>query len=45
MINISRGPLGIYAPVFNNKIEPTVVVADFRSNGQLRVWAGYMMKV
>ena len=29
MINISRGPLGIYAPVFNNKIEPTVVVADF----------------
>jgi branched-chain amino acid aminotransferase len=29
MINISRGPLGIYAPVFNNKIEPTVIVADF----------------
>lgn len=29
MINISRGPLGIYAPIFNNKIEPTVVVADF----------------
>ena len=29
MINISRGPLGIYAPVFENKIEPTVVVADF----------------
>ena len=29
MINISRGPLGIYAPVFNYKIEPTVVVADF----------------
>lgn len=29
MINISRGPLGIYAPVFNNKLEPTVVVADF----------------
>ena len=29
MINISRGPLGIYAPVFNNKIEPTIVVADF----------------
>ena len=29
MINISRGPLGIYAPVFDNKIEPTVVVADF----------------
>ncbi len=29
MINISRGPLGIYAPVFDNKIEPTIVVADF----------------
>jgi len=29
MINISRGPLGIYAPIFNNKIEPTIVVADF----------------
>ncbi len=29
MINVSRGPLGIYAPVFDNKIESTVVVADF----------------
>ena len=29
MINVSRGPLGIYAPVFENKIESTVVVADF----------------
>ena len=29
MINISRGPLGIYSRIFNNKIEPTVVVADF----------------
>ena len=29
MINVSRGPLGIYAPIFNNKIEPTVVIADF----------------
>jgi len=29
MINISRGPLGIYSPIFDNKIEPTVVVADF----------------
>ncbi len=29
MINVSRGPLGIYAPVFDNKLEPTVVVADF----------------
>ncbi len=29
MINVSRGPLGIYAPVFDNKLEPTVVIADF----------------
>jgi branched-chain amino acid aminotransferase len=29
MINISRGPLGIYAPVFDNKLEPTIVIADF----------------
>jgi branched-chain amino acid aminotransferase len=29
MINISRGPLGIYAPIFGGKLEPTVVIADF----------------
>ena len=29
MINISRGPLGIYAPVFEGKLEPTIVIADF----------------
>ncbi len=29
MINVSRGPLGIYAPIFNNRIEPTIVIADF----------------
>jgi len=29
MINISRGPLGIYAEVFNNRLEPTVIIADF----------------
>jgi len=29
MINISRGPLGIYAPVFEGDIGPTVVIADF----------------
>jgi len=29
MINVSRGPLSIYAPVFDYKIEPTLVVADF----------------
>lgn len=29
MINVSRGPLGIYGRVFNGVLEPTVVVADF----------------
>ena len=29
LINVSRGPLGIYSAVFDNKLEPTVVVADF----------------
>ena len=29
MINVSRGPLSIYAPIFGNKLEPTVVIADF----------------
>jgi len=29
MINVSRGPLGIYAPVFDGKMEATVVIADF----------------
>ncbi len=29
MINISRGPLGVYSQVFNNVLEPTVIVADF----------------
>jgi branched-chain amino acid aminotransferase len=29
MINVSRGPLEIYAPVFDGKLEPTVVIADF----------------
>jgi len=29
MINVSRGLLSIYAPVFDNKIEPTVIIADF----------------
>jgi branched-chain amino acid aminotransferase len=29
MINVSRGPLGIYAPIFDGKLEPTVVIADF----------------
>lgn len=29
MINVSRGPLGIYHEVFGGRIEPTVVIADF----------------
>ena len=29
MINVSRGPLSIYSPIFGGKIEPTVVIADF----------------
>jgi len=29
MINVSRGPLGIYKEVFGGKLEPTVIVADF----------------
>lgn len=29
MINVSRGPLSIYADIFGGKLEPTVVVADF----------------
>lgn len=28
VINVSRGPLGIYSKVFNGKLEPTVVIAD-----------------
>jgi branched-chain amino acid aminotransferase len=29
MINVSRGPLGLYAPIFDNKMEPTICIADF----------------
>ena len=29
MINVSRGPLGLYSEVFDGKMEPTVVIADF----------------
>ena len=29
MINVSRGPLGMYKMVFDGKLEPTVVIADF----------------
>ena len=29
MINVSRGPLGVYAPIFDYNLEPTLVVADF----------------
>jgi branched-chain amino acid aminotransferase len=29
MINVSRGPLGIYREIFDGVLEPTVIVADF----------------
>jgi len=29
MINVSRGPLSIYSEIFDNKLEPTIMVADF----------------
>lgn len=29
LINVSRGPLSIYSHVFDNKLEPTIVIADF----------------
>jgi branched-chain amino acid aminotransferase len=29
MINVSRGPLGIYSHVFGGQLKPTVVIADF----------------
>ena len=29
MINVSRGPLAMYKMVFDGKVEPTVVIADF----------------
>lgn len=29
MINVSRGPLGIYSDIFEGALEPTVIVADF----------------
>lgn len=29
MINVSRGPLSIYSEIFNGKLVPTVIIADF----------------
>ena len=29
MINVSRGPLGIYADIFGGQLQPTVAIADF----------------
>lgn len=29
MINVSRGPLAIYGDIFEGKIEPTIIIADF----------------
>lgn len=29
MINVTRGPLSIYSQVFDGKLEPTIIIADF----------------
>jgi len=29
MINVSRGPLSIYSEIFDHKLEPTIIIADF----------------
>ncbi len=29
VINVSRGPLGIYSEIFGGKLEPTIIIADF----------------
>lgn len=29
MINVTRGPLSIYSQIFDDKLEPTVIIADF----------------
>ena len=41
MINISRGPLGIYSHIFGGKLEPTIVVADFPLKWTVASMAGY----
>lgn len=41
MINISRGPLGIYSHIFGGKVEPTIVVADFPLKWTVASMAGY----
>ena len=40
IIEVSRGPLGIYSEIFEGKMEPTVVIADF----PLRYTVSYMGK-
>jgi branched-chain amino acid aminotransferase len=40
IIEVSRGPLGIYSPIFKDKMEPTVIVADF----PLKFTVSYMSK-
>lgn len=41
MINISRGPLGIYAPIFGGKMDPTVIIADFPLKWTVAAMAQY----
>lgn len=40
IIEVSRGPLGIYSSIFNHELKPTVVVADF----PLKYTVSYMGK-
>ena len=44
MINVSRGPLGIYAPIFGGKMEPTVVIADFPLKWTSQAWLAFTTK-
>ena len=44
MINVSRGPLGIYAPIFDGKLESTVVIADFPLKWTVASMAKYYEK-
>jgi len=42
LINVSRGPLSIYKMVFDGKLEPTVVIADFPVKWTLAALAHFL---
>ncbi len=44
MINVSRGPLGIYSHLFENGVEPTVIVSDFPLRWTVSSFAKYYEK-